>query len=346
MASCSLRSAVASLPAPYQPFLVRDDFIVRADLFPLPGTYNGRLEDRHFELDQRFDEYIGEKLAGFERAAERYRCIDPAEPDALADVYLRLFRIFGREYPEQVAIDGDTIDLRMLGLRLDITEPLSIAVATGLDAPEIGLRVAEWIDAQSGVTRLGDALALSCQEDIVIMRLLPDGRHYAESLHVNVPSHWNPLEKYQQAFDTIHKPVADSQRLVSSADNVMKAIVTKGPYVRFGLSMTTQPLLDSHPDRSKPWEETWLANPDLLAERVYVRIERQTTYPMPDLGRALFSVRIYMCSLADFARDAPQFAARLAPILRSASPAVIEYKGMSKYAPAVVDWCAARFPEI
>ena len=68
---------------------------------------------------------------------------------------------------------------------------------------------------KSGLNRFGDALALSCQEDIVIMRLLADGRHRAESLHVLLPSTWNPREKYQQSFAMIHEPVADSARLIS-----------------------------------------------------------------------------------------------------------------------------------
>lgn len=334
-----MRPAVAALPEPYQPFLVRDDFIVRADLFPLPGTYNGREEIRHFELDSQFDEYVEEKLAGFGRAPERYRCIDPSEPGALADVYIRLFRIFGNEYPDLIQISGSTFKLNLLGLSLDCSNVLDIQISLADSAPEIGQRVANWLISQEGVTRLGDALALACQEDIVIMRLMSDGRHFAESLHVNLPSTWNPLEKYQQAFDTIHKPVADSQRLVASADNVMKAIVTKGPYVRFGLSMTTQPLLDGHPDLPKPWDDAWLHDPDELARHVTVRMERQTTYPMPDLGRALFSVRIYTTPLDVFARKSPEFTARLGPILRSASPAVIAYKGMAHFVDAVTTWC-------
>ncbi len=337
-----MRPALESLPLPYQPFVVRDDFIVRADLFPLPGEYNGRLEERHFELDQRFDDYIDEKLTGFERAAERYRCIDPEEPSALAEVYWRLFQIFGREYPELVDVSESRIDLRLLGVSLDIRDRLNVGISCDRDAPDVGRRVAEWLDRQAGVTRFGDALALACQEDIVIMRLRDDGSHLAESLHVLLPSSWNPLEKYQQSFGDIHIPVAESERLVASSNNVMKAIVTKGPYVRFGLSLTTQPKIDSHPDHPKPWDDAWLDDHDALARNCIVRIERQTTFPMPDLGRALFSVRIYNTPLVALAQSRPDLVHRLESILREASPAVVAYKGMSRYVLPVADWCAAQ----
>ncbi|MDQ2682435.1 MAG: DUF3445 domain-containing protein [Chloroflexota bacterium] len=334
-----MREIVSALPDPYGPFLVRDDFIVRADLFPLPGTYNGRLEERHFELDNQFDRFIEEKLAALHRAADSYRCIDPEEAEVLADIYLRLFDVYASEYDKFVQRDGDRIFLKLLGIELDTRDPLNISVAALPDAPEVGQRVAGWIEAQRGIARLGDALALSCQEDIVIMRLREDGRHYAESLHVLLPSTWTPLEKYRQSFGDIHVPVAESGRLIASANNVMKAIVTKGPYVRFGLSLTTLPRIDSHPDHPKPWEDRWLEDPDELARNTYVRIERQTTRPFADVGRALFSVRIYLTRLDEFASRRPDYARRLTTVLRSASPAVVEYKGMTRYAEPVAAWC-------
>ncbi len=318
---------------------MRDDFIVRADLFPLPGTYNGRREERHFELDNQFEAFLTEKLAALERDAGKYRCLDTGEADALAEVYWRLFQVYAREYPQFVAIDGTTIELRLLRLRLDVSDRRSIRVISDDVSPAIGRKVAAWIDAQSGLDRFGDALALACQEDLVIMRMLEDGRHRAESLHVLLPSTWNPREKYQQSFSTIHEPVADSSRLIASANNVMKAIVNKGPYVRFGLSLTTMPNLDSHPDHEKPWDPSWLEDLDLLASKCTVRIERQTTYPMPDLCRALFTVRIYTTPLLELARCRPDLIPRLGAILRSASPAILEYKGMREYAVPVASWC-------
>ena len=327
------------LPRPCQPFLIRDDLVVRADLFPLPGRYNGRHEERHFELDNQIERFLTEKLAALDRAPDQYRLIDQDHPDELAEIYCRLLRLFSREYPEYVQFSGDTLDVHHLGLTFDLSDRLEIGITVKPDAPSIGRRVAAWIDRQSGIHRLGDTLALICQEDIVIMHLLPDNRHRAEALHVLLPSTWSPAEKYRQSFATIHEPVAESARLIASADNVMKAIVNRGPYVRFGLSLTTRPQLDSHPDFAKPWHPDWLANPDQLAANVTVRIERQTTCPFPDLQRALFSVRIYNTPLVDLASERPDLARRLATILRSASPAVLAYKGIDHYAAAVADWC-------
>jgi hypothetical protein len=116
-------------------------------------------------------------------------------------------------------------------------------------------------------------------------------------------------------------------------------MVTRGPYVRFGLSLTTLPMLDSHPDHEEPWDTHWLDDLDVLASQCTVRIERQTTCPMPDLGRALFTVRIYTAPLVQLAGSHPDLIPRLATILRSASPAILEYKGIAEYAHPIAQWC-------
>jgi hypothetical protein len=176
------------------------------------------------------------------------------------------------------------------------------------------------------------------------MRLKPDGMQLAESLHVLIPSGWDPAEKVMRGFGTIHEPVADSQRLISSASNVMKAMTTKGPFVRFGLSLTTLPNLDAHPDFVRPWDPAWLDDLDALAQHMTLRVERQTTLPFPGLGRGLFTVRIYTTPLPEVASDHPELLPRLATMIETASPAVLEYKGMSRYAESVAQWCRAMAP--
>ncbi len=331
----------ALFPPPYMPFVVRDDFIVRADLFPLPGIYNGHHEQNHFVLDSQFDEFLDERLAAFARKPDSYRCIDIEDPASLAEVYVRLIKQLAIEYPDYVDYSPPLLDLRHIGLRADLTDRQSIAIEIIDPDNDGGRRVLDWVSAQSGLTRLGDLLALAVQEDIVIMRLREDGSHLAESLHVLLPSGWDPAEKVMRGFDTIHEPVADSQRLMNSAANVMKAMTTKGPYVRFGFSISTCPRLDIHPDIVRPWDAAWLDDLDTLASNLTLRVERQTTMPFPDLGRALFSVRIYTMPLDRVAAERPDLLPRIAAVVRSASPAVLQYKGMAHYSDALATWCEA-----
>jgi hypothetical protein len=202
-------------------------------------------------------------------------------------------------------------------------------------------RADAWLREQRGLRRLGDALALSCQEDLVLMRELPDGSAVAEWLHVCLPSGWDPAEKVGRDFAAIHAPVADKARLLGSADNVMKAMLTKGPYVRFGWGLTTCPSLNAHPTVEAPWDDAWLSDPAVVAARTYVRMERQTTLALPGLGRALFTIRIYLTPLTDRLAAEPELRPRIATLLRSCSPAVLAYKGMTELVPPLLAWLEA-----
>src|SRR3954451_3360532 len=134
-----MREIGRHFPAPYQPFLVRDDFIVRADLFPMPGLYNGHHEQNHFVLDNRFDEFLDERLAALDRAPDSYRCLDESDPVALAEIYFRLFRVLAGEYPEFVTVGDRSLELRHLGLTAALVDPLHITVTPSASAPAGGL---------------------------------------------------------------------------------------------------------------------------------------------------------------------------------------------------------------
>ena len=122
------------------------------------------------------------------------------------------------------------------------------------------------------------------------MRGSDSGPGDAEALHVCFPSGWDPREKAGRDFTTIHEPVGDNARLLGASANVMKALLTKGPYVRFSFGLSPNPALDNHPVTRppKPPASIW-TDPESAIDRIYVRMERQTTYPMPDLNRGLFT---------------------------------------------------------
>ena len=67
-------------------------------------------------------------------------------------------------------------------------------------------------------------------------------------------------------------------------------------------------------------------------------MERQTTFPMPDLGRGLFTIRIYVDPLVERLDREPSLAPRLAHILRSTAPEVRRYKGVDRLAPPLLTW--------
>ncbi len=338
-----------NLPSPKPPFMVRDRFRVSADLFPLGADYNGQHESAHFVADDQWDDAIAEKLGVLLNQGQRASCLHTDDPAGLAEALWRVYGLLAIDEPTLAQVHENGVDLPRLGLRLraDSAATRIEPVIEREDVTPLGERVASWLETRSGVIRLADALALSCQEDIVIMRGNADGHDVAELIQVCFPSGWDPVEKIATGFFAIHEPIADNSRLLGSSSNVMKALLTKGPYIRFSWGVTLSNLRDAHPEVVRPnltpaeWED-----PELVASRTFLRMERQTTYPMPDLGRGLFSIRIYVDPLVERLDQRPDLRPRLAHIIESTAPEVKAYKGVTKLATPLLSWLKSGLDDV
>jgi Protein of unknown function (DUF3445) len=333
------------LPEPDPPFMNEARFDIKADLFPLGTVINGKLEQKHFEQDNQLEYFLRERLKLLETQLEMRRLIHTDDETGLAESLHRVFGLYAKDHPELIHLEPGGIELKYLGLRLQC-----LSAATRIE-PEIerlhptalGERIAAWLEHQSGVARLLDALTLSCQEDIVIMR---GSAHsdwaetaHAEALSVSFPSGWDPREKLAENFERIHEPIADNTRLLKASGNTMKALLTKGPFIRYSWGLTINPSLDNNPHSPKPeLPQTWLENPSELVKHTYLRMERQTTFPIPDLERGLFSIRIYVTPLLERLERDPSLRSRLARFVASVKPEVIVYKGMAQITPGILQW--------
>jgi Protein of unknown function (DUF3445) len=328
------------LPEPDPPFMNEARFDIKADLFPLGTVINGKLEQKHFEQDNQLEYFLRERLKLLETQLEMRRLIHTDDETGLAESLHRVFGLYAKDHPELIHLEPDGIELKYLGLRLQC-----LSAATRIE-PEIerlhptalGERIAAWLERQNGVARLLDALTLSCQEDIVIMRGIAETAH-AEALSVSFPSGWDPREKLAENFERIHEPIADNTRLLKASGNTMKALLTKGPFIRYSWGLTINPSLDNNPHSPKPeLPQTWLENPSELVKHTYLRMERQTTFPIPDLERGLFSIRIYVTPLLERLERDPSLRSRLARFVASVKPEVIVYKGMAQITPGILQW--------
>ncbi|MEJ2358248.1 MAG: DUF3445 domain-containing protein [Deinococcales bacterium] len=146
-----------------------------------------------------------------------------------------------------------------------------------------------------------------------------DGR--AELLHVCFPSSWDPAERAGAGFAALHAPVPHSEMLQAAAGRVVRAMVAKGPFVRYVWSLAEDATLDRNPRRRPAVAAP--AGPAAL----WFRVERQTVLPLPALGRALFTIRVYRAPLPAVLTT-PARRRALASALRSMDEALLAYKGV------------------
>lgn len=189
--------------------------------------------------------------------------------------------------------------------------------------------------ANDAVLAMIHELAPSMQEDFVILKQDGDSLR-TEYLSVCFPSRWDPREKLGLDFAAIHAPVADNQMLVAAGPNLMTMAFMKQPMLRHVWLIVPAASLDQHPEKNQAWWSEALADPSPLLPRLFFRIERQTTWPLPHFQRAVFFIRLMMSPLVDVVNTVPGRAAQLAASLRSMTPAIVAYRGMTDALPRLL----------
>ena len=189
--------------------------------------------------------------------------------------------------------------------------------------------------ATTGESEGAAAGANTLQEDFVILKQEADTLR-TEYLSVCFPSRWDPREKLGLDFAAIHAPVADNQLLQAAGPNLMTLAFMKQPMLRHVWLISPSASLDQHPDKNEAWWAEALADASPLLPRLYFRVERQTTWPLPQFQRAVFFIRVMMCQLLDVLSVGAGRAAALATTLRSMTPAVVAYRGMTDALPRLL----------
>jgi hypothetical protein len=160
-------------------------------------------------------------------------------------------------------------------------------------------------------------------------------------LCVCVPSHWAPEDKLGRPFSAVHAPVADNQALLAAGDRLVQLVTGGERFERFVWTVSPSGRYDQHPVRHPraPWPAS--EDPDAFARQCFLRSERQTFFPVPGGGQAVFTIRVLLQPLAQAVRTRED-ARRLHDSLASMSDAVLAYKNLAAARTPLLAWLAAR----
>lgn len=184
----------------------------------------------------------------------------------------------------------------------------------------------------AGPLEAARAFGLSCSDDLVVLRRR-DGVATCELLAVAFPSGWPPRHRAGADLVTLHGPVADGDRLRAASRALSEAALTKGPYRQHVWGFEPDGRLDRDPSapdatpHGSPEPRCW-----------WLRVEAQTTIPLPALGRALFLIRPYLVRLTDLTVEQRQV---LAAAVASMSVEALTYKGITEVRDDLVDWLSS-----
>lgn len=175
-------------------------------------------------------------------------------------------------------------------------------------------------------------LSLEVQEDFALIQKSGDEEDKLVLVSVCFPSGWKPETLLGAGFDRIHAPVPEFSDLANRSRQLVRAMTTRGPYVRFVWSLTADPRLDHHPEESPrdPWSSE---------SEGYLRVERQITVPFPAFGGSLFLIRTYVYPLHQLSLVQRCI---LCEVTEALPPSIKTYKGFGPETLDVLKRAAAR----
>jgi dimethylamine monooxygenase subunit A len=142
-----------------------------------------------------------------------------------------------------------------------------------------------------------EAIALHVQEDLAILGAGEDDLGIALGLDVRFPSGWHPERLAAADFSAIHAPVPGFADQRAASQSMVRAMVDRGPYVRFVWTLSADPHLDHHPESGL--RARWPG-----AQEGWLRVERQVTVPLgPEVRTSVFLIRTYLYPLRELTRD-------------------------------------------
>ena len=226
-------------------------------------------------------------------------------------------------------LPGDQGALPLLGVAVDV-EQARARPSGGTCCPA----ATALLLGSSGRDLLVTGWLLACSDDLVVLRRDETGVLRTELLAVAFPSGWPPRQRAGASLLELHAPVADGERLQRAAPALSDALLTKGPLRQHVWGLDPDGRLDRDPSAPDAPTGDGPADPALW----WLRVERQTSVPLPALGRALFTIRPHLVPLPDL--TAPQRAV-LADAVASMSPAARAYKGITALADTLLPWLRA-----
>lgn len=204
--------------------------------------------------------------------------------------------------------------------------------------PHAHINSGQCLSALPAPWRLAALLCLSLHEDFAIV----DGASATSPwLAVCLPSHWAPTQKVGRHFTEVHAPVTDNTTLLAAAAHLMALVCEPPRWERFVWTITTHARRDQHPQRHArlPWPVD--ADANTLAALAWLRSERQSFIPLPQLRQAVFTIHVEVQPLAQAVATREQ-AQRLHDALASMSDAVLAYRGLTDARDRLVGWLAER----
>lgn len=286
---------------------------------------NGDVDAKVFQLDATFDRYRNAKLTARGERLSKYYQVHRYAPALACVIAGFIAQRLMQEHQKYFVLER--LPKERNALNCELTHETLI-----FDAD---MRLVEArSDVQPPYVSSLDGLACQVQEDLAVIRL---ARHdWLSAVHLCFPNHWGAEAKIGRNFVTVHSPVPGIDKISANANALVRAMIYKGPYVRFVWGLSTDRHLNHHPESSRDVHEQ--DQPfDFARPELWLRVERQTSWGFPQVAAALFSIRTYFTNCEDIRQD-PVKSRKLVSAIESMTPDALHYKRLAVARAQILSW--------
>lgn len=278
------------LPAIYFP-IENDSYEVKPGLTSLCKDFgNGQQDQNVFQFDNSYSRYRENKQLGREEDIAKYFCTDNFTTKQQSTINQFIIKQLSLEHPGYFTHEKGNTE-HVLNCKLNDENIVYNKQSFQLS------------NNTTSYKSLFDALAMQLQEDIAVIIVEPENttikNNHLTALHLFAPNHWAAADKIGKNFIEVHHPVAGMEQINKNQSTILKAIINKGPFVRFAWGLSTDDRLNHHPIAPQTLNRQDWHGRKFIADKskLFLRVERQTLHGFASINSVLFTIRTYFYTI-------------------------------------------------
>jgi dimethylamine monooxygenase subunit A len=310
--------AIRRFPLPFP----EDKYMYSVNIEPHSPGAKGSVVEFAFDVDEHYVAECREREIVLAAEPLRYQAL-PHMMSAQWDVLELIMESLARDYPAHFSLAKHGNRWHWINKPLGIDQQFTFGDPASLPREPL------------------DYITRQAQGDFVVMDQR-EGDLWTEAGMVTTQADWSLDFDMGMTFKEWHGPVPLAHEL-GVFDRALKFLLNLRlgqPVRRLNWTMTVNPRLDTSPENYPKWgPDRATVTKENAGDLVHLRVELQGLWRLPRSNGILFGIRCYLISLRELA-TVPKWARRVHRALEGLHPALVDYKGLSRYRDTVVDWLA------
>ncbi|MGQ0658155.1 MAG: heme-dependent oxidative N-demethylase family protein [Chromatiales bacterium] len=310
--------AIRRFPFPFP----EDSYMYSVNIEPHARTAPGTVTEFDFDIDEHYVAECKDRRITLEQDPGRCQVL-PHLRDAEWDLVELLMERLSRDYPEYFELTQQGSSWTWKNRPLNIEHSFTFGEPSTLPYGPF-----EYITRQA-------------QGDFVLIDQR-DNQLYMDGGMVTTQADWSLDFDLGMNFVEWHGPVPVAHEL-GVFERALKFLLNLRyghPVRRLNWTMTINPRLDTSPEHYHIWgPDRTKVTANNAGDLAHLRVELQTLYRLPRSNAILFVVRCYLINMKELV-TIPKWGRRMHRVLKNLHPALVDYKGLTRFRETVVQWLA------